>query len=128
MKGPEFLALIFSLQAIIGTFINYRVVYCALNKKRHGFLTRHHCNGFHWFHKRLRWGIYALTSLWLGIWVILFSEKGYWLAALFLGLYFFTRIPAWFVLGPRTAFLNRHNALKNLGPTGQIVDTRPHNT
>lgn len=124
MKGPEFLALIFSLSAIIGTYVNYNVIYGFVQKKRYGFLTRMHNNGFHWFHKRLRWTVYGLSSLWLGVWVILFSEKGYWLAALFMGMYFFTRIPAWFVLGPRTAFLNRHNALKQMGPSGRIVDTR----
>jgi Trk-type K+ transport system membrane component len=127
VKGPEFLALIFSLQAIAGMFINYNIVYCFINKKQHGWLTRHHSNIFHWLHRRLRWSIYIATCVWLGMWVFLFNEKDYWLAALFLGLYFFTRIPAWFVLGPRTAFLNRHNALKNLGPSGKIVDTRPVN-
>lgn len=121
MNGPEFLALTIGLYCFVGLFLNYNVVYARLNKTHPWWLTRRHSKGFYHIHKRLRWAIYVATFVWFGVFMILFAEKGLWLTSVLMALYLATRVPAWFVLGPRTGFLNKHDALKRLGPNGDFA-------
>lgn len=119
MKGSEFLALVMGLYSFVGILLNYNLLYSRIHNTRPWWLTRRHSDGFYLLHKRMRWALYIGALFWVGIFAILFVEGGLWITSVLLGFYLATRIPAWFILGPRTNFRNKHNALKNLGPSGR---------
>jgi len=125
VNGPEFLALMFGVVTFIGTLLNYNVIYAGLKNKRMWWLSRRFNAPFHWFHGKLRWGVYPITTLWLAIWAGLFLEKGLWVTAVFILTYFSTRMAAWFVLSPRTTFLKRHALFRCFGPSGRHEPITP---